>query len=87
MANCSLVHLSNVLAIMYRILLSGVTLCNCRDAARNQASESTSATPGVVGVIPHHDHVEATRRRAKAPDDSKINQKKPRISLNCLYAN
>ena len=24
---------------------------------------------------------------AKAPDDSKINQQKPRISLTCLYAN
>ena len=24
---------------------------------------------------------------AKAPDDSKINEQKPRISLTCLYAN
>ena len=38
----------------------------CRDPARNQASESTSATPHNVDVIPHQDHIEATRRRSQS---------------------
>ena len=33
----------------------------CRGAAQNQSSESTSATPRAVDVIPLHDHIEATR--------------------------
>ena len=56
----------------------------CRDAARIQAPKSTSAPPHAVSVITI---TLKSLEEAKAPDDSKINQHKPMISLTCLYAN
>ena len=59
-----------------------------RDAARNQASESlylqrlTSLMWSLINIT-----LKPQQEEAKNKDDSKINQKKPRISLTCLYAN
>ena len=43
--------------------------------------------PRAIDVIRHQDHLEPQEEEAQAPDHSKINQKKPRISLTRLYAN
>ena len=38
----------------------------CRDAARIQAPDSTSATPRAVVLITHQDHHEVPRRRSQS---------------------
>ena len=38
----------------------------CRDTARYQSSESTSAMPRAVDVIPHQDDIETSRKRSQS---------------------
>ena len=54
-------HRVAITDVYYEVKISFSDIC-CRNTVRNQASESTSAMPRDIDVIPHQNHIEATRR-------------------------